>query len=146
MRVIPGLLLLLGVLVTSPVLAWDSGDRQLYNNKMALLRVLLDGAQQRASESGDWQTLCMLMSIGTDVTRRYNQVNPDDIEIEGRLSAMQDDLSVCLTVLYDAQAKTERRSLQAWADSDLRSVRTDQGFHRSGPPRKPQNLPSGIYE
>ena len=105
MRAIPGLLLLLGVLVTSPVLAWDSGDRQLYNNKMALLRVLLDGAQQRASESGDWQTLCMLMSIGTDVTRRYNQVNPDDIEIEGHLSAMQDDLSVCLTVLYDAQAK-----------------------------------------
>ena len=105
MRAMPGLLLLLGLVVTSPVLAWDSGDRQLYNNKMTLLRVLLDGAQQRASESGDWQTLFMLMSIGTDVTRRYNQVKPDDTEIEDRLNAMQDDLSVCLTVLYDAQAR-----------------------------------------
>ena len=72
---------------------------------MALLRVFLDGAQQRASESGDWQTLCMLMSIGTGVTRSYNQVNPDDIEIEGRLSAMQDVLSVCLTGLHDTHAR-----------------------------------------
>ena len=71
---------------------------------MALLRVLLDGAQHRASESGDLQTLCMLMSIGNDVTSRYSQLNPEDIEIEGRLSAMQDDLSLCLAVLYDAQA------------------------------------------
>ena len=105
MQAMPGLLLLLGLVVTSPVRAWDSGDQQLYKNKMTLLRVLLDGAQQHASESGDWQTLCMLMSIGTDVTRRYNQVNPDDIKIEDRLNAMQDDLSVCLTVLYDAQAR-----------------------------------------
>ena len=46
----------------------------------------------------------MLMSIGNDVTSRYSQLNPEDIEIEGRLSAMQDDLSICLAVLYDAQA------------------------------------------
>ena len=48
MRAMPGLLLLLGLVVPSPVLAWDSGDRQLYYNKMALLRVLLDGAQSSA--------------------------------------------------------------------------------------------------
>tara|TARA_E500000081_G_scaffold42083_1_gene45693 strand:- start:78 stop:401 length:324 start_codon:yes stop_codon:yes gene_type:complete len=105
MRALPGLMLmLLGLVVTTPVLAWDAADGEAYNNKMALLRVLLDGAQHRASESGDLQTLCMLMSIGNDVTSRYSQLNPEDIEIEGRLSAMQDDLSLCLAVLYDAQA------------------------------------------
>jgi hypothetical protein len=105
MRALPGLMLmLLGLVVTTPVLAWDAADREAYNNKMALLRVLLDGAQHRASESGDLLTLCMLMSIGNDVTSRYSQLNPEDIEIEGRLSAMQDDLSLCLAVLYDAQA------------------------------------------
>ena len=72
---------------------------------MALLRVLLDGAQHRASESGDVQTLCMLMSIGNDVTLRYAQLNPQDVEIEDRLGAMQDDLSMCLTVMHDAQAR-----------------------------------------
>ena len=72
---------------------------------MALLRVLLDGAQQRASESGDWHMFSILMSIGTYFTQSYTQVNPDDIEIEGRLSAMQDDLSIWLDVLYDSQAK-----------------------------------------
>ena len=47
----------------------------------------------------------MLMSIGNDVTLRYAELNPQDVEIEDRLGAMQDDLSVCLTVLYDAQAR-----------------------------------------
>ena len=98
------MLMLLGLVVSTPVQAWDAADGEAYNNKMALLRVLLDGAQHRASESGDLQTLCMLMSIGNDVTSRYSQLNPEDIEIEGRLSAMQDDLSLCLAVLYDAQA------------------------------------------
>ena len=69
MRAMPGLPLLLGQVETTPVLAWDSGDRQLYNNKMALLRVLLDGAQHRARESGDWHTHSILISIGTDVIR-----------------------------------------------------------------------------
>ena len=42
------MLMLLGLVVTTPVLAWDAADREAYNNKMALLRVLLDGAQHRA--------------------------------------------------------------------------------------------------
>ena len=44
------------------------------------------------------------MSMGNDVTLRYAQLNPQDVEIEDRLSAMQDDLSICLSVLHDAQA------------------------------------------
>ena len=106
MRALPGLMLmLLGFVLNTPVLAWDESNRAVYNNKMALLRVLLDGAQHRASESGDVQTLCMLMSIGNDVTLRYAQLNPQDIEIEDRLGAIQDDLSMCLTVMHDAQAR-----------------------------------------
>ena len=106
MRALPGLMLmLLGFVLNTPVLAWDESNRADYNNKMALLRVLLDGAQHRASESGDVQTLCMLMSIGNDVTLRYAQLNPQDVEIEDRLGAMQDDLSMCLTVMHDAQAR-----------------------------------------
>ena len=98
------MLILLSLVVTTPVLAWDAAYREAYNNKMALLRVLLDGAQHRASESGDLQTLCMLMSIGNDVSSRYSQLNPEEIEIEGRFSPLQDNLSICLAVLYDAQA------------------------------------------
>ena len=106
MRALPGLMLmLLGFVLNTPVLAWDESNRAAYNNKMALLSVLLDGAQHRASESGDVQTLCMLMSIGNDVTLRYAQLNPQDVEIEDRLGAMQDDLSMCLTVMHDAQAR-----------------------------------------
>ena len=106
MRALPGLMLmLLGFVLNTPVLAWDESNRAAYNNKMAQLRVLLDGAQHRASESGDVQTLCMLMSIGNDVTLRYAQLNPQDVEIEDRLGAMQDDLSMCLTVMHDAQAR-----------------------------------------
>jgi hypothetical protein len=106
MRALPGLMLmLLGFVLNTPVLAWDESNRATYNNKMALLRVLLDGAQHRASASGDVQTLCMLMSIGNDVTLRYAQLNPQDVEIEDRLGAMQDDLSMCLTVMHDAQAR-----------------------------------------
>ena len=45
-------------------------------------------------------------------------MKPDDIEIEGRLSAMQDDLSIWLAVLYDSQAKKLSAKLaQAWGDS-----------------------------
>ena len=42
----------------SPVLSWQLGDRQAYNNKMALLNVMLEGAKQRAVETDDLQTLC----------------------------------------------------------------------------------------
>ena len=80
MRALPGLMLMLmGFVLNTPVLAWDESDRTAYNNKMALLRVLLDGAQHRASASGDVQTLCMLMSIGNDVTcLLYTSPSPRD--------------------------------------------------------------------
>ncbi len=69
MRAMPGMPMLLGQVETTLVLAWDSGDRQLNNKKMALLRVPIDGAQHRARESSDWHTHSMLISIGTYVTR-----------------------------------------------------------------------------
>jgi hypothetical protein len=53
-----------------PAMAWEEGDRQAYNNKMALLKVLVDGAKDRATLSGDLETLFILMSIGNDVTLR----------------------------------------------------------------------------
>jgi len=83
----------------TPVQAWDQTDRQSYNNKMTLLQVLLDGAKQRASNTGDLETLCMLMSIGNDVTTRYTQLNPEDLQVQDRLSAMRNDLSLCLALL-----------------------------------------------
>ena len=43
MRALPGLMLmLLGFVLNTPVLAWDESNRAAYNNKMALLMVLLD--------------------------------------------------------------------------------------------------------
>ena len=91
-------------LLTAPAAAWEESNRQAYNNKMSLLKVLLDGAKQRATDTGDLETLCMLMSIGNDVTLRYTQLNPQDLEIQNRLTAMRDDLTVCLAVLYNPQA------------------------------------------
>ena len=86
--------------------AWENDERGVYNNKMALLGVLLQSAQQRAG--GDIQTLCLLMSIGNDVTERYVESNPKDAQIQHRLVAMRRDLSACLTNQAEAQA---------WADS-----------------------------
>ena len=88
--------------LVTPVQAWEQTERQSYNNKMTLLQVLLDGAKERASNTGDLETLCMLMSIGNDVTLRYTQVNPTDWQIRNRLTAMRDDLTVCLA-LHDNQ-------------------------------------------
>ena len=86
--------------------AWENKDRGVYNNKMALLGVLLESAEQRAGR--DLQTLCLLMSIGNDVTERYVATNPEDVQIQQRLMAMRQDLSACLTNQAEAQA---------WADS-----------------------------
>ena len=69
---------LISLLLQMPAMAWEEGDRQAYNNKMALLKVLVDGAKDRATISGDLETLCILMSIGNDVTLRYIQLNPAD--------------------------------------------------------------------
>ena len=40
--------------------------------------MLVDGAKDRAALSGDLETLCILMSIGKDVTLRYIHLNPAD--------------------------------------------------------------------
>ena len=90
---------LLGLTV-SPALAWEEGDRQAYNNKMSLLKVLVDGAKDRASDSGDLETLCLLMSIGNDITLRYVQLNPGDAQIQTRLLNMRSDMTSCLALLY----------------------------------------------
>ena len=83
----------------APVQAWDQGDRQAYNNKMSLLKVLLEGAQDRVSDHGDLETLCLLMSIGNDVTQRYVQLNPEDQQIKTRLLTMRTDMASCLALL-----------------------------------------------
>jgi hypothetical protein len=101
-------LLFTALTTLSPAQAWQEGDRQAYNNKMALLKVLLDGAKHRASDSGDLETLCLLMSIGNDVTLRYVQLNPDDQQIEKRLNGMRDDLTVCLALLYNPTMPPKR--------------------------------------
>ena len=107
MRVLAWLLAGLIAGITAPgALSWENKDRGVYNNKMALLGVLLESAQQRAG--GDLQTLCLLLSISNDVTERYVEANPQDAQIEKRLQAMSQDLSVCLANPAEAQA---------WADS-----------------------------
>ena len=92
---------------TAPgAVAREEQDRGSYNNKMALLSFLLERAQQRAGS--DVQTLCLLMSIGNDVTEQYMAINPDDVQIQQRLMAMRQDLSACLANQAEAHA---------WADS-----------------------------
>ena len=73
---------------------------------MTLLDFLLESAQQRAGR--DVQTLCLLMSIGSDVTEQYVPTNPEGMQIRQRLMAMRQDLSACLANQAEAHA---------WADS-----------------------------
>ena len=92
---------------TAPgAVAWEEQDRGSYNNKMALLSFLLESPQQGAER--DVQTLCLLKSIGNDVTEQYMAINPDDVQIQQRLMAMRQDLSACLANQAEAHA---------WADS-----------------------------
>ena len=97
---------LIGGSTVPGALAWENSDRGSYNNKMALLSFLLESAQQRCGR--DVQTLCLLMSIGNDVTEQYMAINPDDVQIQQRLMAMLQDLSACLANQAEAHA---------WADS-----------------------------
>ena len=92
------------ITLTLPSQTLAETNRQAYNNKMTLLQVLLDGAKERASDTGDLETLCMLMSIGNDVTSRYSQLNPMDIQVKDRLAAMRDDLSLCMALLYEPRS------------------------------------------
>ena len=89
--------------VGSPAFSWQLGDRQAYNNKMALLNVMLEGAKQRAVDTDDLQTLCLVMSIGNDVTERYLQEHSNDQQIEQRLQGMRNDFTSCLGLLYSGQ-------------------------------------------
>ena len=94
-------LILFGII--SPALAWEETDQQAYYNKMSLLKVMLEGARIRAVEMNDLQTLCLVMSIGNDVTVRYVELNPNDVEISNRLGGMRNDMTACLALLYNKQ-------------------------------------------
>ena len=86
-----------------PALAWEETDQQTYYNKMSLLKVMLEGARMRAVETNDLQTLCLIMSIGNDVTVRYVELNPNDAEISDRLEGMRNDMTACLALLYNKE-------------------------------------------
>lgn len=87
-------------LSVSPSAAWDKADRQAYNNKMAILKVMLEGARERAIATNDLETMCLIMSIGNDVTETYLRSRADDAMIQKRLAGMRNDLSACLALLY----------------------------------------------
>ena len=86
--------------MVSPSMAWEETDQQAYYNKMSLLKVMLEGARMRAIETNDLETLCLIMSIGNDVTVRYVELNPNDVEVNNRLDGMRNDMTACLALLY----------------------------------------------
>jgi hypothetical protein len=85
--------------------AWEVGDRSNYNNKMALLGVLLEGAKEHAQVRGEIGTLCLLLSIGKDVTTSYVNVAPNNQQINQRLVEMNNDLNRCLSMLQKTAFK-----------------------------------------
>ena len=91
--------------LTTAAGAWEQDDRSNYNNKMALLGVLLEGAKERAQVRGDIETLCLLLSIGKDVTTNYVNVEPNNQQINQRLVDMDNDLDTCLSVLQKTAFK-----------------------------------------
>ena len=93
------LLILFGMV--SPSMAWEETDQQAYYNKMSLLKVMLEGARMRAVETNDLETLCLIMSIGNDVTVRYVELSPNDVEVNNRLNGMRNDMTACLALLYN---------------------------------------------
>ena len=93
------LLILFGMV--SPSMAWEETDQQAYYNKMSRLKVMREGAQMRALETNDLETLCLIMSIGNDVTVRYVELNPNDVEVNNRLEGMRNDMTACLELLYN---------------------------------------------
>ena len=95
----------IGLSLTTPVHAWGQEDRSDYNNKMALLGVLLEGAKERAQDHGDIETLCLLLSIGKDVTANYVNTAPNNQQINHRLVAMNNDLNMCITMLLKTALK-----------------------------------------
>jgi hypothetical protein len=92
---------IIGLSLTTAAGAWEQGDRSNYNNKMALLGVLLEGAKDRAQVRGDIETLCLLLSIGKDVTTNYVNDEPNN----QRLADMNNDLNRCLSMLQKTAFK-----------------------------------------
>ena len=68
--------------------------------------VLLDGAKERAQDNGDIETLCLLLSIGTDVTANYVNIAPNNQQINQRLVAMNQDLNMCFNMLEKTALKS----------------------------------------
>ena len=87
--------------MVTPSMAWEETDQQAYHNKMSILKVMLEGARMRAVETNDLETLCLIMSIGNDVTIRYVELNTNDVEITNRLDGMRNDMTACLALLYN---------------------------------------------
>jgi len=83
-------------------------ERLTYNNKMALIGVLREGARQRAVAEGDLQTLCLVLGIGLDVTERYLAQVPGDEALISRRNLMALDLETCRKGL-----ETDARSTQS---------------------------------
>ena len=52
---------------------------------MAVLGVLMEGAKELAQARGDIKTLCLLLSIGKDVTTSYMNVAPNNQQINQHL-------------------------------------------------------------
>ena len=96
---------LIGLGLTTPAHAWGQEDRSNYNNKMALLGVLLEGAKERAQDHGDIETLCLLLDIGADVTANYVNTAPNNQQINQRLVAMNNDLNMCISMLQKTALK-----------------------------------------
>jgi hypothetical protein len=68
---------------------------------MDLLGMLLEGAKERAQVRGDIETLCLLLSIGKDVTTSYVNVAPNN----QRLVEMNNDLNRFLSMLQKTALK-----------------------------------------
>ena len=96
---------LIGLGLITPAHAWGQEDRNNYNNKMALLGVLLEGAKERAHDHGDIETLCLLLGIGADVTANYVNTAPNNQQINQRLVAMNNDLNMCISMLQKTALK-----------------------------------------
>ena len=96
---------LISLSLTSPAGAWEQDDRSNYNNKMALLGVLLEGKKERAQDHGDIETLCLLLGIGADVTANYVNTTPNNQHINQRLVAMNNYLNLCISMLQKTALK-----------------------------------------
>ena len=96
---------LFGLGLTSSAGALEQDDRSNYNNKMALLGGLLEGAKDRAQNNGDIENLCLLLSIGTDVTANYVNSAPNNQQINQSLVAMNQDRNMCFSMLEKTALK-----------------------------------------